>query len=93
MQIPEGSVDLCIIGNVIHAIKDKRSLIKNAYRIVGTDSGVLVVEWKKGLTPIGPPITKRIDQQTLEVLLMQAGFQKVQELQADSYHYAVLFRK
>jgi ubiquinone/menaquinone biosynthesis C-methylase UbiE len=92
-EIPEGSVDLVIIGNILHEVKDKRALIKNAYRIISNDSGIMVVEWKKGLTPIGPPIAKRIDQQALEVMLMQAGFQKVKELETDGYHYAVLFRK
>jgi ubiquinone/menaquinone biosynthesis C-methylase UbiE len=92
-QIPEGSIDLVIIGNILHEVKDKRGLLKNAYKIISNDSGILVVEWKKGLTPIGPPLTRRIDQQALEVMLMQAGFQKVKELETDGYHYAVLFRK
>ncbi len=93
VDIPEGSIDLVIIGNILHEVKDKLSLIKNAYRVVSNDSGILIVEWKKGLTPIGPPISKRVDQTAIEVLLMQAGFQKVRELEADGYHYAVLFRK
>lgn len=93
LDIPEGTVDLVIIGNILHEIKDKTALIKNAYRILSSDSGVLVVEWKKGLTPIGPPITKRVDQTALEIMMMQAGFQKVKELEADGYHYAELFRK
>ena len=92
-EIAEDTVDLVIIGNLLHEVKDKQALLKNAYRIISHDSGILVVEWRKGLTPIGPPITKRIDQQALEVMLMQAGFQKVKELEADGYHYAVLFRK
>jgi len=93
VEIPEGSMDLVIIGNILHEVKDKRALLKNAYKIIGNDSGIMVVEWKKGLTPIGPPINKRIDQQALEVMLMQTGFQKVKDLEADSYHYALLFRK
>ncbi len=92
-EIPEGSVDLVIIGNLLHEVKDKQALLKNAYKIVSNDSGILIVEWKRELTPFGPPINKRIDQQSLEIMLMQVGFQKVKELQADGYHYAVLFRK
>ena len=92
-DIPEGSVDLVIIGNILHEVKSKEALLKNAYKIISNDSGILIVEWKRELTPFGPPISKRIDQQTLEIMLMQVGFQKVKELQADGYHYAVLFRK
>lgn len=93
LEIPEGTVDLVVIGNILHEITNKEALLKNAYRLLSSNSGVLVVEWKKQLTPLGPPITKRIDQTALEVMLMQSGFQKVSELEADGYHYAVLFRK
>lgn len=93
VEVPEESVDLVIVGNILHEIKDKIALLKNAYKILSTDSGILIVEWKKQLTPFGPPVSKRIDQTALEVMLMQTGFQKVQELEADTYHYAVLFRK
>ena len=93
MDIAPGTVDLVIIGNILHQVRDKISLLKNAYRIISNDSGIMVVEWKRSLTPLGPPLTKRVDQQALEVMLMQVGFQKVKELEADGYHYAVLFRK
>ena len=92
-EIPEGTVDLVIVGNILHETSSKEALIKNAYRILSNNSGLLVVEWKKELTPFGPPIAKRIDQQQLEIVLMQSGFKKHGELEADSYHYAVLFEK
>jgi ubiquinone/menaquinone biosynthesis C-methylase UbiE len=91
--INEGVVDLVIMGNILHSVKNKQMLLKNAYRLMGADCGILVVEWKKGLTPFGPPLQIRIDQTQLEITLMQIGLQKVQDLEADGYHYAVLFRK
>lgn len=93
LDVPETSCDLVIIGNILHEVKDKAQLLKNTYRIMGADSGLLVVEWKKELTPFGPPLDKRVGQQQLEVLLLQAGLRKVKDLEADGYHYAVLFRK
>jgi ubiquinone/menaquinone biosynthesis C-methylase UbiE len=93
VDIPENSIDLVILGNILHSVKNKEALLRNAYRIMGTDCGLLVVEWKRGLTPFGPPISKRVDQTQLQILLMQMGLTKVQDLEADGYHYAVLFRK
>lgn len=92
-EVPESSVDLVIIGNILHAIPDKRALLQNAYHILTNDSGVLIVEWKRQLTPFGPPMVKRVDQTALEVTMTQMGFQKVKEMESDGYHYAVLFRK
>jgi len=93
LGIPENSCDLIIVGNILHEIEQKEPLIKNIYRILKSPGRVVVVEWKKTATPFGPPLEKRVDQQKLEVLLMQAGLRKDKELEADGYHYAVLFEK
>lgn len=93
LDIPENSVDLVILGNILHEIPNKEALLKNAYRITSSNSGILVVEWKKQLTPFGPPLQKRVDQTRLEISMMNIGLQKVKTLEADGYHYAELFRK
>jgi hypothetical protein len=53
----------------------------------------VVIEWKKELSPIGPPMQNRLDQTMAEMVLMKAGFRKGKDLEADGYHYAVLFLK
>ena len=80
-------------GNIFHEISSKEGLIRNIYRIMKSPGRLLVVEWVKIATPFGPPMDKRIDQQKLEILLMQAGLRKFKDLDADPYHYAVLFEK
>lgn len=92
-DIPENSCDLVIVGNILHQINQKDALIKNIYRILKNPGRVVVVEWKRTATPFGPPLNLRIEQQALEIMLMQAGLRKVRELEADGYHYAVLFEK
>ena len=92
-DIPAGSCDLVIVGNILHQISPQSGLISNIYRILKSQGRVVIVEWKKTATPFGPPIDKRVDQEKLEVLLMQAGFRKSKDLLADGYHYAVLFEK
>jgi ubiquinone/menaquinone biosynthesis C-methylase UbiE len=93
LDIPENSCDMVIVGNILHEISETEQLIKNIYRVLKTPGKAIVVEWKKTATPFGPPLNKRVDQEKLEVLLMQAGFHKDKDLQADGYHYAVLFEK
>lgn len=93
LDLPEGYCDVVITGNIFHEITPRDQLIKNIYRLLKTGGRLLAVEWKKTATPFGPPLDKRIDQQQLEILLMQAGLRKNKELEADSYHYAVLFEK
>lgn len=93
LDIAENSCDLVILGNILHQVSNREALLKNAFRITSSNSGILVVEWKKQLTPFGPPMSQRIDQTQLEIILMNIGLQKVQTLEADGYHYAVLFKK
>ena len=93
LDIPENSCDMVIIGNILHEINFKEALIKNMYRILKSGGRVMAVEWKRTPTPFGPPLAQRIEQQALEIMFMQAGLRKIKELQADGYHYAVLFEK
>ncbi|MBI5530654.1 MAG: class I SAM-dependent methyltransferase [Candidatus Doudnabacteria bacterium] len=93
MEIAPNSCDLVIVGNILHEISGKDQLIKNIYRILKSPGRVVIVEWKRTATPFGPPIDKRIDQEKLEVLFMQAGFRKDKELHTDGYHYSILFEK
>ena len=93
LDIPPSSCDLVIVGNILHEIAQKDQLIKNIYRILKKSGHVVIVEWKKTATPFGPPLERRIDQEKIEILLMQAGFRKAKDLLADGYHYAVLFEK
>jgi len=93
LDIPENICDLVIVGNILHEITQKEGLIKNIYRVLKPAGKVVVVEWKRTATPFGPPLASRIEQQALEIMLMQAGLRKVKELEADGYHYAMLFEK
>lgn len=93
LDLPENSCDLVIVGNILHQINHKEALIKNVYRVLKQSGRVMAVEWKRTATPFGPPVQSRIDQQALEIMLMAAGLRKIKELQADGYHYAVLFEK
>ena len=94
LDIPEAVCDMVVLSNIMHEIGQGREmLLKNAYRILKTGGKVVVIEWKKEISPIGPPIENRIDQQMAEIILMKAGFRKGKDLETDGYHYAILFLK
>jgi len=93
LDIQQNSCDLVIVSNILHEIDDSQQLIKNIYRILKSPGRVVAVEWKRTATPFGPPLEKRLDQVKLEIMLQQAGFRKEKDLDADGYHYAVLYGK
>jgi ubiquinone/menaquinone biosynthesis C-methylase UbiE len=93
LDILPASCDLVIIGNILHEIEQKQELIQNIYRVLKPGGRVVAVEWKRTATPFGPPLERRMDQEKLEIMLQMSGFRKDKDLQADGYHYAVLFEK
>lgn len=93
LEIPEHSCDVVVAGNILHEISEPDMLVKNIYRLLKVPGKLLVVEWKTMPMPFGPPMEKRIDQQKVEMLFLKAGLRKVKELEADAYHYAVIFEK
>jgi ubiquinone/menaquinone biosynthesis C-methylase UbiE len=93
LDISEGSCDAVIIASIIHEIDSKDMLLKNCYRLLKTGGRLLAVEWKKQATPIGPAIERRVSQSDLEAMLSKIGMRKEKDIDADSYHYAVVFIK
>ena len=93
VDVPPNSCDMVIVGNILHEISQTDQLIKNVYAVLKNPGRAVIVEWKKTASPFGPPLNKRVDQEKLEILLMTAGFRKIKDLQADGYHYAVLYEK
>ena len=91
LQIPEGVCDTVVLSNILHEIGQGREmLLKNAYRVLRTGGKIAIVKWKKDLSPIGPPIGNRVDEEAASQILMKAGFRKGKSLETDGYHYAIL---
>ncbi len=93
IELEEASADLVIAASIIHQVYSKESLIKNMYRLLKTGGKALAVDWKKESTPLGPPLDTRISAADLEQIMTQAGFKKEKEMEADGFHYAILFTK
>jgi ubiquinone/menaquinone biosynthesis C-methylase UbiE len=92
-RIAEGSCDLVILASILHEIGSREALVKNAYRVLKTGGKLLVVEWKKEFTPLGPPLEARIAPEDLVSELAANGLRKDKDIPADSFHYAMLFIK
>lgn len=91
--IEPASCDAVIMASILHEIKDRDMLLKNAYKILKTGGIILAVEWKAEHTLFGPAQDKRIPEAELEQQLAKIGLHKVKSISADMYHYAVVFQK
>jgi len=91
--IPTGSVDVVVLANILHQIKNKSSLLAEAYRIAKTGAKFLIIEWNDQPSPIGPPLSERISSDVVNKLVAEVALKPAGSVVADIYHYGSLFIK
>lgn len=91
--IEPASFDLVVMSNIVHQVQSREALMKNAYQMLKTGGHLLVVDWKKELTPFGPEVKSRVSRDHVVELVTRQGFRPDRDLEADGYHYAVVFVK
>lgn len=91
--IPTGSVDMVILANITHQIKNQNVLFTEAYRMLKTGGELVVIEWNDQPGPIGPRAAERIQPANLRKLTKQITLKEAGTLETDSYHYGLMFVK
>ncbi|QQS22823.1 class I SAM-dependent methyltransferase [bacterium] len=92
-KVPHGAEDGVIAASILHEVKDRHALLKNAYALLRTGGKLLTVDWKDEHSPFGPSMEKRISEHDLRAELEQLGFRHTKDLNGDVYHYAMVFEK
>ena len=90
-KIISNSLDLVLATNLFFETEDDPGVMKEIKRVLKNQGQVLVVDWKKD-APFGPK-GKRISAEEIKKLAGEAGFKFKKELEAGSYHYALVFEK
>jgi ubiquinone/menaquinone biosynthesis C-methylase UbiE len=88
-----GKEDVVILASILHEVKDREALIRNAYALLKTGGSLLAVDWKLEHSPFGPAMEKRISEHDLRQMLEAKGLKHIKDLHGDLYHYAMLFQK
>lgn len=76
VPLPDASVEIALIANVLHELNDPISYLKEVGRILQSKGQVWIVEWQKKETPMGPPLHERCSTQEWIEILREAGFQE-----------------
>jgi len=92
-KIPDESVDLAMLNNILFQNKKIDKIIEESSRILKKDGKLLITEWKKIKSPSGPPLENRLSPEEIKKYAEKAGLQFQKELEAGPYHYALIFHK
>ena len=91
--LPHGGENAVILASIVHEVKNRAAVIQNAYGLLTTGGHLLVVDWKAETSPFGPAMDKRVSEKEIRQELESAGFKHLKDLDADLYHYAMIFSK
>ena len=93
-KLAPGEADIVIIVNTFMYIKDQVSYLENLKRSLSDGGMLLIIDFKKKRTPLGPPSQIRVPLFEVEEKLISAGYREVETNDtALDYQYIVTARK
>ena len=98
LALPEGSVDLAVMVNVLHATSKPVALLKEVVRVLRSQGTLVVVDWAPldddGLLPeLGPAARARLPLHRAREIASEAGLGHVEELDLYKLHYTLVLRR
>lgn len=91
--IPPKSLDMCFFMNVLCNLKDKKTALAEAARLLKKDGQVIVVDWSKRLGTLGPSDDCLVNPKKMTELAKESGLELVKNILVSDYHYCLIFKK
>lgn len=92
-RITSSSVDLILLANILHDVQDRTRLFSEIRRIKKQDSELVVIDWKKEETGMGPAVEIRLTESESRKILHENGYDVTQSIDAGPYHYGLACRR
>ncbi len=93
VPLKSGLLDLVIISNVFFTVENKTECVKEAHRLLRKGGRVLFVEWSDSFGGIGPHKSHVVKKENAYKIFNDNGFEFMKEVDADHYHYGIIFQK
>lgn len=90
-SIPSQAVDVVFLANSFHDMSNKKGVVKEIKRILKKEGKVIIIDWVKEITPIGPPVSIRMSES--EYLEFFKDFILLNKFKPTEYHYGLVLMK
>ena len=90
-SIPSNTVDVVLLANSFHDMKNKDEVVKEIKRILKKGGKVIIIDWKKRNTGFGPPLSVRMSEE--EYLNFFKDFKLINKFKPSEYHYGLVLMK
>jgi ubiquinone/menaquinone biosynthesis C-methylase UbiE len=86
----DGSLDLAFVCDVYHHIEERDGYLRKLRKAVKSDGRVVIVDFYQKETPIGPPMSMRLSEETVQKELQEAGLKVTEKLTFLPYQYILV---
>ena len=92
-RLKDESVSAVLIANTLFQLEDKKTTLKEAWRVLRPDGRLIIVDWSESFGNIGPKEDHVVTETAAKALAEEAGFTFDRSLNAGEHHYGFMSRK
>lgn len=92
-KLKDDSVDIALLVMILYQSKQHEKILEETKRILKPGGKLLIVDWEREGIPLGPELKYRISYDVVKQKAKNAGFKFMNDIETDSYHYGILFKK
>jgi ubiquinone/menaquinone biosynthesis C-methylase UbiE len=92
-KIPDGSIDVVLVVNTLHFLKDRVAAFREAVRLVKSGGKIVVADWLTSSTALGPDPAQRVSEQQVRDDAAQVELAEQETFAPGPYHYGFIFTK
>ena len=91
-KIKDRYIDRVLISNILFQVEDKKTILREAWRILKTNGRLIVIDWSESFRGMGPIKAHVVSEETARSLAHECGFELLHEFPAGAHHYGLIFR-
>ncbi len=90
VPILDGTADLVYMINLHHELEEPLRIIRDSRRLLKKGGKLIIIDWKKEITPEGPPLELRVQATTIELQMRKCGFSSIHKYAVLPYHHFMI---
>ncbi|HEY7123944.1 MAG TPA: class I SAM-dependent methyltransferase [Ktedonobacterales bacterium] len=90
-SLPLASVDLAILAYMLHEVEQRAKFLLATKRLLKSDGRIVVINWKKTDTPVGPPMEVRLAPEDVINDAKAVGLNLLDGHSLNDYDYLLMF--
>jgi ubiquinone/menaquinone biosynthesis C-methylase UbiE len=90
-SLPQASVDLAILAYMLHEVEQRAKFLLATKRLLKSGGRIVVINWKKIETPVGPPVDVRLAPEDVINDAKAVGLNLLDGHSLNDYDYLLMF--